>query len=72
MPLENSNFKTEIAALLARKDLAGLKEKLAASLSADIAPTVHFVPPRSTPITYGIRERYRALQPSLARGRTAH
>ena len=44
MPLENSNFKTEIAALLARKDLAALKEKLATSLSSDIAPTLAELP----------------------------
>jgi magnesium transporter len=38
MPVQTSNFKAEIAALLANKDLAGVKARLANWLPADVAP----------------------------------
>src|SRR4051812_38759117 len=44
MPLETSNFKSEIAALLARKDFAGVKAALATWLPSDVAPTLAELP----------------------------
>jgi magnesium transporter len=44
MPLETSNFKTEIVALLARKDFSAVKAKLAAWLPSDVAPTLAELP----------------------------
>src|SRR4051812_1102094 len=44
MPLETSNFKTEVANLLARKDFAAMKTKLATWLPADVAPTLAELP----------------------------
>jgi magnesium transporter len=44
MPLETSNFKSEIAALLANKDFAGVKAKMAAWLPSDAAPLLAELP----------------------------
>ena len=44
MPVQASNFKTEVAALLAKKDFAGLKAKLAPWLPSDVAPHLAELP----------------------------
>jgi magnesium transporter len=44
MPVQTSNFKAEISALLANKDLAGVKARLANWLPADVAPILAELP----------------------------
>ena len=44
MPVQASNFKTEVSTLLLNKDIPGLKAKLATSLPADVAPTLAELP----------------------------
>ena len=44
MPVQASNFKTEISTLLANKDYAGLKAKLVPWLPADAAPILSELP----------------------------
>ena len=44
MPAQTSNLKTEISALLANKDFAGLKQKLAPWLPSDLAPILSELP----------------------------
>lgn len=44
MPVQDSNFKVEIAALLANKDLAGVKTRLANWLPSDAAPLLAELP----------------------------
>ncbi len=44
MPVQASNFKTEVSTLLLNKDIPGLKAKLATSLPADVAPILAELP----------------------------
>ena len=44
MPVQTSNFKAEISALLANKDLAGVKARLTNWLPADVAPILSELP----------------------------
>ncbi len=44
MPVQASNFKTEVSALLVNKDIPGLKAKLAAWLPSDVAPILAELP----------------------------
>jgi magnesium transporter len=44
MPVQSSNFKAEIATLLANKDLPAVKARLAAWLPADVAPILSELP----------------------------
>ncbi len=44
MPVQSSNFKAEVATLLANKDLAAVKTRLAQWLPADVAPILSELP----------------------------